>query len=302
MNRAAVILAALLLSSGGALERPCNRICRYSPTFGDGQICIGCFLTVDETRTWASMDATQRGWAEEDRADRRQAFESAFDGWTAPTASDDDYGGFAAREKRWAFLLDRDGVLNRDVGSPGVVDVADFELLPGVADAVAAVKARGHAVAVVTNQSARRKGLLSARTLDAVHGALRRAVDVDVVLTATGLDDGSPAPKPSPALLEAALGRFGIRADDAVLVGDARTDLEAASAAKLRAAVLVTSSPHGASCEAELADRSFGHAALAAADGARPGGVLADGSRVAAVFPDLPRALAGLLAFVDDAS
>ena len=70
MNRAAVILAALLLSSGGALERPCNRICRYSPTFGDGQICIGCFLTVDETRTWASMDATQRGWAEEDRADR----------------------------------------------------------------------------------------------------------------------------------------------------------------------------------------------------------------------------------------
>ena len=36
---------------------------------------------------------------------------------------DDDYGGFAAREKRWAFLLDRDGVLNRDVGSPGVVAV-----------------------------------------------------------------------------------------------------------------------------------------------------------------------------------
>ena len=80
------------------------------------------------------MDATQRGWAEEDRADRREAFESAFDGWTAPTTTDDDYGGFAAREKRWAFLLDRDGVLNRDVGSPGVVDVADFELLPGVAE------------------------------------------------------------------------------------------------------------------------------------------------------------------------
>ncbi|KAH8050187.1 HAD-hyrolase-like protein [Aureococcus anophagefferens] len=230
------------------------------------------------------MDATQRGWAEEDRADRRQAFESAFDGWTAPT-SDDDYGGFAARKKRWAFLLDRDGVLNRDVGSPGVVDVADFELLPGVADAVAAVKARGHAVAVVTNQSARRKGLLSARTLDAVHGALRRAVDVDVVLAAAGLDDGSPAPKPSPAL-EAALDRFGIRADDAVLVGDARTDLGAASAANLRRGARGVVAPRRR-CEAELADRSFGHAALAAADG--PAGRRPRRrSRCAAVFPDLP--------------
>ena len=77
MNRAAVILVAIL-SSGGALERPCNRICRYSPTFGDGQICIGCFLTVDETRTWASMDATQRGWAEEVRAGQRGSV--GFDG------------------------------------------------------------------------------------------------------------------------------------------------------------------------------------------------------------------------------
>ncbi|KAH8053367.1 hypothetical protein JL722_9593 [Aureococcus anophagefferens] len=213
------------------------------------------------------MDATQRGWAEEDRADRRQAFESAFDGWTAPT-SDDDYGGFAARKKRWAFLLDRDGVLNRDVGSPGV--------------------------------SARRKGLLSARALDAVHGALRRAVDVDAVLAATGLDDGRPRRSRRPRL-EAALDRFGIRADDAVLVGDARTDLGAASAANLRAAVLARRCPTAPAARPS-SHRSFGHAALAAADGARPGGVLADGSRCAAVFSDLPLALAGLLSFVDDAS
>lgn len=274
---------------------PCNRICRFNKDFYEGQVCIGCFRTVDEMRTWESLDARARSWTEEDMAERRAEFDGRFAGGASARRPKEDYGGFQRRRKRWAFLLDRDGVINRDVGSPGVLDVRDFELLPGVAEAIEAVKSAGHAVAVVTNQSARRKGLLSRASLDAIHAELRRTTDVDVVLAATGLtDDGSPALKPSPELIAAALDRFRIDPASAVLVGDAATDMAAAHAANVRAAVLVMSSHHGVACEARLEDRSS-----TAIPGARPGGALDGDARVAGVFDDLPAALRGLLAFVD---
>ena len=276
----------------------------------DGAVCIGCFLADDETRRWSSFDAREREWALLDAAERRSAWEE----YSGVTASDDeDYGGFAATtdgadatdtyggfeqtddayggfdsSPRWTVLLDRDGVLNRDVGSPGVVREEQFSLLPGVADAVRALKEDGHACVVVTNQNARRKGLLSATTLDAVHASLRSEVPVDDIFVATGLD--GPALKPAPDLLNLALGDAD--RDRAVLVGDSRTDMIAACRAGV-VAVLVTSSHHGVACAAELAEAPT----PAVIDGGAPGGLLRDGAgRVDAVFPGLPQALAAIRA------
>ena len=57
--------------------------------------------------------------------------------------------------KRAAFL-DRDGVLNRSLvvdGKPKApASLAEYELLPGVVDAVARLKAAGLIVIVATNQ------------------------------------------------------------------------------------------------------------------------------------------------------
>ena len=77
-------------------------------------------------------------------------------------------------------------------------------MLPGVADAVTALKKDGHACMVVTNQNSRKKGLLSAETLDKLHASLRRDVPVDDIFVATGLD--APALKPSPDLVNLAPG------------------------------------------------------------------------------------------------
>ena len=164
-----------------------------------------------------------------------------------------------------------------------------FELLPGVSDAVRCLKEDGHACMVVTNQNARRKGLLSATTLDAVHASLRREVPVDDIFVATGLD--GPALKPAPDLLNIALGDAD--RDRAVLVGDARTDMIAACRAGILA-VLVTSSHHGVACAAELAEAPT----PAIIDGGAPGGVLREGASVAAVFPGLPQALTAIRAHV----
>ena len=250
---------------------------------------IGCFLADDEVRGWSSFDAREREWALLDAAERRAAWEEH----TGVTASDEDYGGFEqaddAAPRPWTVLLDRDGVLNRDVGSPGVVHEEQFELLPGVADAVRALKEDGHACVVVTNQNARRKGLLSAETLDKLHASLRRDVPVDDVFVATGLD--GPALKPAPDLVNLALESCGGDRDRTVLVGDARTDMIAACRAGVLA-VLVTSSHHGVACAAELAEAPT----PAVIAGGAPGGLLRDGTSVAAVFPGLPQALAAIRA------
>ena len=75
-----------------------------------------------------------------------------------------------ARPKLW--LLDRDGCINEDVGAPGVLRTDALRLIPGAAGAVRRLRLSGK-VAIVTNQSARGKGLLSAADLAAIHEELR---------------------------------------------------------------------------------------------------------------------------------
>ena len=228
-----VALLVGVSAAAPAQRSPCNRICRRNPSFMDGAVCVGCMLSDDEIRMWSSFDARERDWALLDAAERRFAWEEH----TGVTASDttDDYGGFEQQTddayggfdvvpRPWTVLLDRDGVLNRDVGSPGVVRAEQFELLPGVSDAVRGLKEDGHACMVVTNQNARRKGLLSAETLEKLHASLRKEVPVDDIFVATGLD--GPALKPSPDLVNLALGDAD--RGRAVLIGDARTDMIAA--------------------------------------------------------------------------
>ena len=291
-----VALLVGVSAAAPAQRSPCNRICRRNPSFMDGTVCVGCMLSDDEIRMWSSFNARECEWALLDAAERRSAWEEhtgvtasdATDDYGGFEQTDDAYGGFDIVPRPWTVLLDRDGVLNKDVGSPGVVNEEQFTLLPGVADAVKALKKDGHACVVVTNQNARRKGLLSADTLDAVLASLRREVPVDDIFVATGLD--GPALKPAPDLLNLALGDAD--SDRAVLVGDARTDMIAACRAGILA-VLVTSSHHGVACAAELAEAPT----PAVIAGGAPGGLLRDGAgRVDAVFPGLPQALAAIRA------
>ena len=132
-----VLLLVGVSAAAPAQRSPCNRICRRNPSFMDGTVCIGCFLADDEVRGWSSFTSREREWALTDAAERRSAWEE-HTGVTASDA-DDDYGGFDNTPRPWTVLLDRDGVLNKDVGSPGVVREEQFELLPGVSDAVRAL-------------------------------------------------------------------------------------------------------------------------------------------------------------------
>ena len=143
---------------------------------------------------------------------------------------------------RAAAFLDRDGVINRDLGYVHRPD--QFEWIADAPDAIRLLNERGYRVIVVTNQSGIGRGLydeaqfhafmdwIGARLaehgarLDAVYfcphhptearAAYRRACDCR---------------KPRPGLILRALADFDLDAGASFLIGDKPSDLEAARAA-----------------------------------------------------------------------
>ena len=152
------------------------------------------------------------------------------------------------RPKLW--LVDRDGCINEDVGAPGVLRADELSLIPGSAGAVRRLRLAGR-VAIVTNQSARGKGLLSAAELDAIHEALRH----QLATTARGgrvgreqwdalyvCEDAGPSgrKKPSAGMVVQALDDFGCAPSEAVMIGDSWSDVVAARRAGCVGVLLAT--------------------------------------------------------------
>jgi len=145
-------------------------------------------------------------------------------------------------------LLDRDGTLIEETDY--LVDPARVALVPGAAAAVARLNRSGVRVAIVTNQSAIARGLLTEAGLARVHTHLagllaREGARVDLWLHCGYHPDHAPADpreelrrKPNPGMVLEALAHFGVAPEHAAAIGDSDRDLVAAERAGV-AAILV---------------------------------------------------------------
>jgi len=203
--------------------------------------------------------------------------------WRGPPAEELAQEGLSSRSGqrlRLPFLvcLDRDGVINQDVGSPGVTDAADLRLIPGAATAIAALNASGAHVCIVTNQSAVGKGLLTPTGLQSIHDKLRAELAaagawVDGILVAcdAAVSGASRRRKPGPGMLEEAMSHFGVGPSRTVFVGDTMTDMQAAAAAGVPRRALVATG-YGAAVRRALAAEGVAlPATLVPSDGAFAG-------------------------------
>lgn len=131
-------------------------------------------------------------------------------------------------------FLDRDGVFNHHL-SKGVRRVEDLEFLPGVAEAHARLQEAGAKTCLTTNQPWVGLGLMSQKTLDAIHGQLQghlrtcsRGLDrIESAGAPPGL--GHRRRKPKPGMLQdgaEALGGEG----PFFMVGDKPRDVAAGAA------------------------------------------------------------------------
>lgn len=137
-----------------------------------------------------------------------------------------------------AVLFDRDGTLVLDVPYNG--DPAKVAPLPGAARALGRLRQAGLPLAVVSNQSGVRRGLIDRAQVDAVN---RRAEELlgplgPWVVCLHGPEDGCGCRKPEPGLVLEAARRLGVRPERCAVIGDIAADVQAAQAAGA-AAVLV---------------------------------------------------------------
>lgn len=169
--------------------------------------------------------------------------------------------GRTAVQHRPACFFDRDGVIIEEVSY--LADPAQVRLIPGSGEAVARLNRLGIPVVVVTNQSGVARGFFPETRVAEIHARL------DELLSACGavIDRYYYCPhhpeaadvryrmacdcrKPRPGMLLRAAVELGLELAQSCLIGDQRSDLEAARAAGCRAVLVRTG--YGAETEGNL--------------------------------------------------
>jgi D-glycero-D-manno-heptose 1,7-bisphosphate phosphatase len=135
-----------------------------------------------------------------------------------------------------AVFLDRDGVLNRGVVKAGQpfapFSIDDLEILPGVPEALAALRQHGFLLIVTTNQPDVSRGLGTVDQVDAIHAFMRSQMPLDDVRVCYHDDSHRCAcRKPRPGMIFAAAVEHEVQLDRSFMVGDRWRDIGAGKSA-----------------------------------------------------------------------
>ncbi|MCI6890815.1 MAG: D-glycero-beta-D-manno-heptose 1,7-bisphosphate 7-phosphatase [Treponema sp.] len=160
-------------------------------------------------------------------------------------------------QKQKAVFIDRDGTINKANGF--ITKPEDFELIPGVAEAIKKINKSGYLAIVVTNQPVIARGDCTFEELALIHAKMETELGKEGAFI-DGLyfcphhtDKGFPGErpeykcncecrKPKPGLLLQAAADFNIDISQSYMVGDGKNDVEAGKAAGCRDSILVSNS------------------------------------------------------------
>jgi len=141
-------------------------------------------------------------------------------------------GSALPRDIRTVFL-DRDGVLNAKAPEGEYVKSwKEFQVLPGVPEAVARLNRAGLRTIVVSNQRGIARGLYTVEDVEALHGRLQELLKehgahIDAFFICPHREGECNCRKPLTGLYEQAVARFPeISAAASVMVGDSAADME----------------------------------------------------------------------------
>ena len=167
----------------------------------------------------------------------------------------------------YLWLLDRDGVINEDVGSPGVIDVDRFKFLPLVKESLWSIRRRQNVdesptsktnaavrkvVCLITNQTCVGKEIITEAYLtDVIHKRMTEELSrgggadafFDAILYETSPVEGNNRRKPAPGMVLEALQMFPPNTpgkDGVIFVGGSMTDMMAAGRAEIESGRSIT--------------------------------------------------------------
>ncbi len=164
------------------------------------------------------------------------------------------------KNKQKAIFLDRDGTINKYVKF--MKNINDFELLPGVAEAIKKINASGYLCVVVTNQPVIARGEVTFDELEMIHNKMETLLGyegayVDAIYYCPHHPDKGFAGeveelkidcncrKPKPGMLLQAAKDFNIDLSESWMVGDSESDIVAGKAAGCRTAWIQSNKTKG---------------------------------------------------------
>ena len=157
------------------------------------------------------------------------------------------------KNKQKAIFLDRDGTINRYVGFLNCID--DFELLPGVAEAIRKINDSGYLVIVITNQPVIARGEVTEQELLEIHNKMETILGKEKAFLngiyycphhphrgyegeITELKIECECRKPKPGMLYIAQANYNLDLSQCWIVGDGKNDILAGQAAGCKAALI----------------------------------------------------------------
>lgn len=155
--------------------------------------------------------------------------------------------------KQKAVFLDRDGVINQYVGFLRKID--EFELLPGVAEAIKKINESGYLCIVATNQPVIARGEVTVAQLDEIHNKMETLLGlegcyVDALYYCPhhphkGYEGEVPelkidcdCRKPKPGMLLKAAEDFNVDLESSWMIGDGENDVKAGKNAGCKTAYI----------------------------------------------------------------
>lgn len=159
------------------------------------------------------------------------------------------------KNKQKAIFLDRDGTINKYVGFLRKED--EFELLPGVAEAVKKINKSGYLAVVVTNQPVVARGEVTYSQLENIHNKMetllgKEGAYIDAIYfcphhphfgyegEVKELKIDCDCRKPKPGMLLRASQDYNIDLSESYMVGDGENDIGAGKAAGCKNVLLST--------------------------------------------------------------
>lgn len=157
------------------------------------------------------------------------------------------------KNKQKAIFLDRDGTINKYVGF--MTNIDDFELLPGVTEAIRKINSSGYLAIVVTNQPVIARGEVTFEQLDEIHNKMETLLGqegpyLDAIYFCPhhpdkGFEGEIPelkidcdCRKPKPGMLLRAAEDFNIDLNQSWMVGDGKNDIKAGQNAGCKTAMI----------------------------------------------------------------
>ena len=155
--------------------------------------------------------------------------------------------------KQKAIFLDRDGTINKYVGF--LRDIDEFELMPGVIDAIKKINASGYLAIVVTNQPVIARGEVTYDELQEIHNKMETLLGVEGAYLDgiyycphhphKGYEGEIPelkfdcdCRKPKPGMLVKAAHDFNIDLSQSWMIGDGENDVFAGESAGCKTAYI----------------------------------------------------------------